>query len=417
MFGDRNGDLRGGTLPTGENTITFDLYSKNKLGGDRLGTITRNFSIVNDITPNINQITANNIDDRFPQIDGNNLVWTQGLGSNEEIYHYDITTQQTQQISPRTNGTDVNPSISGNHVVWSSEIGQQNYAQYYNLNDGTTKTLSSDPIEGLVPIRGPVRIGGSKAIWVSSDSSSIFSYELDNATQPKSLGDEDIAINVVAESGYQINDNYAVWVQENAEGGPDHIGVYDFSQGSPSYLADAVDDADPKSIHLTDEYLVWGDNAFGINYYNLSTGVESKVFSGGANPKVTTWGDNVSVIWQGNDGDTDLYRQDIDPITGQPKGDVIPLTDNSFDDGFRFDVNGSRIAWMGGSVPGTGSFSSNIYYLDLSSNSSTPLQLTSQFGQDFPALSESHLAWNGRPIGEFGPGVQEIFLADTGALT
>lgn len=49
LFGDNQGDYNGGIIPVGHNTITFDLYSQNKLQGDLLGTISRSFTIVDDV--------------------------------------------------------------------------------------------------------------------------------------------------------------------------------------------------------------------------------------------------------------------------------------------------------------------------------------------------------------------------------
>ncbi len=48
LFGDRNGNLQGNDisfLAHGENSITFDLYSKNGANGTLLGTVTRSFTI------------------------------------------------------------------------------------------------------------------------------------------------------------------------------------------------------------------------------------------------------------------------------------------------------------------------------------------------------------------------------------
>ncbi|NEQ99108.1 MAG: DNRLRE domain-containing protein, partial [Cyanothece sp. SIO2G6] len=70
LFGDRKGDFRGGTLPIGDNTITFDLYSKNKLGGDRLGTVTRNFSI----TPDANEPGSDDLAVGLYDADTNTLI-------------------------------------------------------------------------------------------------------------------------------------------------------------------------------------------------------------------------------------------------------------------------------------------------------------------------------------------------------
>lgn len=50
LFGDIAGDYKGGLIPIGSNTINLDLYSQNQLQGDLLGTITRTFTIVDDIS-------------------------------------------------------------------------------------------------------------------------------------------------------------------------------------------------------------------------------------------------------------------------------------------------------------------------------------------------------------------------------
>ncbi|MEM6549647.1 MAG: Ig-like domain-containing protein [Pseudomonadota bacterium] len=45
LFGDEFGDFNGGALPTGDNTLSFDLFSEDRLRGENLGTVTRSFSV------------------------------------------------------------------------------------------------------------------------------------------------------------------------------------------------------------------------------------------------------------------------------------------------------------------------------------------------------------------------------------
>lgn len=50
LFGDTNGDFFDGfDTPIGDNTISFDLFSQNQLGGTNLGTIEIDFTIENDL--------------------------------------------------------------------------------------------------------------------------------------------------------------------------------------------------------------------------------------------------------------------------------------------------------------------------------------------------------------------------------
>lgn len=53
LFGDTSGDFFGGLIPIGTNSIALDLYSQNGLNGDFLGTITRDFTVVNDLEPDL----------------------------------------------------------------------------------------------------------------------------------------------------------------------------------------------------------------------------------------------------------------------------------------------------------------------------------------------------------------------------
>jgi hypothetical protein len=45
LFGDRNGDLRGGSLPLGENTITLELFDQDRARGQLLGVVSLDFTI------------------------------------------------------------------------------------------------------------------------------------------------------------------------------------------------------------------------------------------------------------------------------------------------------------------------------------------------------------------------------------
>jgi hypothetical protein len=49
LFGDTNQNYVGGSLPQGDNTLVFELYSDNQLKGDLLATVNRSFTIVNDL--------------------------------------------------------------------------------------------------------------------------------------------------------------------------------------------------------------------------------------------------------------------------------------------------------------------------------------------------------------------------------
>ena len=49
LFDGLNNGFQSGALPVGRNTVVLDLYSQDQLQGDFLGTVTREFTVINDI--------------------------------------------------------------------------------------------------------------------------------------------------------------------------------------------------------------------------------------------------------------------------------------------------------------------------------------------------------------------------------
>ena len=50
LFGDLAGDLAGGTIAPGANTLSLDLYSQDGLSGELLASLTRTFTIIDEVT-------------------------------------------------------------------------------------------------------------------------------------------------------------------------------------------------------------------------------------------------------------------------------------------------------------------------------------------------------------------------------
>ncbi|NJN20104.1 MAG: cadherin-like domain-containing protein [Leptolyngbya sp. RL_3_1] len=65
LFGDNRGNFRGGSIPLGANTITFNIFSGTGGNGTLLGTVTRNFTIA-DIPP-VN-LAPNAVGDAFTTV-------------------------------------------------------------------------------------------------------------------------------------------------------------------------------------------------------------------------------------------------------------------------------------------------------------------------------------------------------------
>jgi hypothetical protein len=68
-------------------------------------------------------ISANPYDNRFPQIDGDRVVWHARVDTNFEVFVYDLGTAAIAQNISRNPATDWYPIISGDTVVWRNWDG------------------------------------------------------------------------------------------------------------------------------------------------------------------------------------------------------------------------------------------------------------------------------------------------------
>jgi hypothetical protein len=96
-------------------------------------------------SPVITQITNDLHGDSDPRISGNNIVWVKDandLGTNYEIYMYNITQARTWRLTNNGNRNDWHADIDGMNVVWSGFDGQD--FDIYKLNIRSIISLPGD---------------------------------------------------------------------------------------------------------------------------------------------------------------------------------------------------------------------------------------------------------------------------------
>ena len=209
-----------------------------------------------------NLIVTSSSNKRDLEVYQNQIVYKDDINGNWDIFHYDIDTGVTKQLST-SSASDSNPKFYGNYVVWQS------------LENGN---------------------------W------DIFMYDLSlsSLTQVTTLPTNEILPD--------IYDTTLVWASTSSYGDWD-ISTRDLSTGINSkFVAKANDQSAPR-IHS--DYLVYTEGTspnLNIYLYQISTGTTTQVTSSGRNnaPEIS----ESHIVWQSDDASTwDVYAYEISSRT------------------------------------------------------------------------------------------------------
>jgi hypothetical protein len=206
------------------------------------------------------RLTNNSYHDLYPQISGNNVVWSGYDGTDYEIYFYNGTS--TTQLTNNSYG-DYSPQISGSNVVWTGYDGTDDEIFFYN---GTSTTqLTNNSYYDHSP-----QISGNNVVWSGYDGTDyeIFFYNGTSTTQ--------LTNNSYSYGDYspQISGNNVVWNGYPGTG-PNRTGyeIYFYNGTSTTQLTNT--------------------NSHGSSFPQIS-------------------GNNV--VWDGYDGtDTEIYQINLGP--------------------------------------------------------------------------------------------------------
>jgi beta propeller repeat protein len=122
------------------------------------------------------QITDNAIDDDYPEIDGNYIVWGQNDGSHFTRHLYAINTGQTKQISPdSTYASRTRNIIKGDFVTWSNFAGypaEEDECYLYQISTDTLNLVAENSLGSPYP-----HLSEAHLVWNANYD--IFLAELD----------------------------------------------------------------------------------------------------------------------------------------------------------------------------------------------------------------------------------------------
>ena len=141
LFGDKSGDLKPGLeslLGIGDHALSIDLFAEDMLGGAKLGTAVRNFTIVND--------QPVSLDIGLYDADSDTLIRL--LEDGAEIPHIEIADRNLTIVASVPETSPVHGQVDSMFFNFTSDIGQktqtENYAPYALFGD-----RSGDPKPGL----------------------------------------------------------------------------------------------------------------------------------------------------------------------------------------------------------------------------------------------------------------------------
>lgn len=229
----------------------------------------------------VQQLTHNTFDDRFPSISGNRVVWQVIEPSDSEIMLRDLGTGEFVRLTDNTAG-DSYPAVSRHHVVWNRMEGGIWRVVLWDAELNTRGTIG----DGLSP-----HVDGDFVVWASGS------------------------------------------------GGKGEIYLHRISSGTTTPISStATLDFSPR---VSKRIVVWhgiGGSDQDIYRYHIPSGQMSAVTQDSTidRPPDT---DGFSVVWGRHDGSDD----EIMMGSGWPLI-VLPLTNNAEDDREPV-VSGRRVAW------------------------------------------------------------------------
>jgi LPXTG-site transpeptidase (sortase) family protein len=132
------------------------------------------------------QITFNTTSDIQPRISAGNITW-QGNDGDDEIYLYQISTNTLTQLTSNAR-SDQYPEIYGNNIVWRSNLTRYYNIYLYNILTGITLNLSNNTAYNAVP-----QLDAHSVVWQSNinGTNDIYHYDIDTQTVTQITTDPD----------------------------------------------------------------------------------------------------------------------------------------------------------------------------------------------------------------------------------
>ena len=284
------------------------------------------------------QLTNNDVNDFFPQISDNNVVWQSQIDSDGEIFLYNGS--ETIQLT-NNDVEDFFPAISGENVVWSGSDGRDREIFLYDGSE--TIQLTDNDVDDFIP-----KISGDNVVWQSQIDSDgeIFLYD---GSQTIQLTDNDVV------ESFEVSENNVV-LSSRRSNDPDTTDIDVFLyNGNETIQLNNNSLADGNS-EISGDNVVWTEydgNDFEVFLYDGSATTQL-TDNDLDDIALTTILSGSNVVWSGNDGnDFEVFLYNGSETT--------QLTDNDIDDRFVKISDDNNIVWQQQNISESGEGPRSIF--------------------------------------------------------
>ncbi|MBI5869999.1 MAG: hypothetical protein HZB44_03425 [Actinobacteria bacterium] len=246
------------------------------------------------------QITTDPANQGRPAIHGNIIVWKDYRAGNWDIYSYDLSTNDEQDVSTSPAYQNL-AATNGTTNFW-----QDNRSGDWDIYYRSVLLGLEQPLISGTGNQGLAVVDGNTVVYVDDRAGNNDIYAIDFSTRVIT----DVCTNTASQWQPRISGTRVVW-EDNRNGNWD-IYMKDLAGGGEQQVTSSV--YDEKVSDISGDRVVWQSTVNGITdirMKNLKTGVEEPVTSDNAaqnSPRISgdliTWEDGRSGSW-------DIYVKDL----------------------------------------------------------------------------------------------------------
>lgn len=313
--------------------ITSSGVITNICGGtiNNLGSISGSPFNTKSCYPSIShtetRINPNDVSDQlYPDVSGNILVYTDDRTQVDDIYGYNISTNQEFQVTNSPLNQDEHPHVSNNIIVYT-KYGVIPQVYQYDINTGITLPLSSTGYS-----QSDVAIGGDIATWVDNRDGNPELY-----TKNMTTGIVSRVTNTAASEASPAVSSTGIVVYESCTYNICSINMFDPSSGIITPITSEGSSYSPDISGSKIVYHSVRNGDFDIYVYDINTKKETRVSIPGIQSIPHISGDWVSF------DDTTIGADNVF-LYYIPSGAIYQLTSNTSVYGFN-DISGNRVVY------------------------------------------------------------------------
>jgi len=274
----------------------------------------------------VTPLTVNDIDDDYPQISGERVVWHGSDGNDNEIYTW-TPSGGTSNISNHDGLNDQWPEVSGDRIAWQGWDGNDYEIYTWTPGGGTSNISNHDARDDVGAL-----VSGDRVVWSGDDgndyevytwtpgggTSNISNHDGLDDRQPRVSGDRVV---------WEVNDgDYEIYTWTPG-GGTSNISNHD-----------GLDDRIPQVSGDRVSWDGWDGNDWEIYTWTPAGGPTNISNHDGLDDEYSqVSGDRV--VWQGFKGS---YRE---IYTWTPGGGTSNISNHDTLDDFNAQVSGDRVVW------------------------------------------------------------------------